>query len=277
MRHYSSTRFLRSSDESSSNSTSKYAVVDHGEAYETAMNGRHGQQISLAKLEGLGKDDPPFDPFLEEELQQFRAVDDESHDVNDADDDIQDAEIVGEDEDFDEDEEDAEYDKTEEELSPYNPDGSVRRTKSALATLRAGYPSGGLFAVVELAGAQHKVSKDDLIVINKLKPVEIYKVGSVHTLTDVMLVGSSHLTLVGIPYVSGAEVDVMVEEITQDAKVIVFKKRRRKNSQRKNGYRRDLTLLRVLDVRLPAEFKDHAHVGRESVDELDEGKTAVQL
>jgi hypothetical protein len=67
----------------------------------------------------------------------------------------------------------------------------------------------------------------------------------------------------------------MVEEITQDAKVIVFKKRRRKNFQRKNGHRRDLTLMRVLEIRLPEEYKNHERVGRESVDELDAGGTVV--
>ena len=45
----------------------------------------------------------------------------------------------------------------------------------------------------------------------------------------------------------------MVEEITRDKTVIVFKKRRRKNSRRKNGHRRQVTFLRVLDVRFPGE------------------------
>jgi large subunit ribosomal protein L21 len=76
------------------------------------------------------------------------------------------------------------------------------------------------------------------------------------------------MTLVGMPHVAGAEVDVMVEEITRGSKVIVFKKRRRKHSERKNGFRRDVTMLRVLDVRMPAEYKDHNHVVREIVNEL---------
>jgi large subunit ribosomal protein L21 len=132
-----------------------------------------------------------------------------------------------------------------------------------------------LFAVVELGGAQHKVSADDLIVVNRLQPIETYKIGSVHTLTDVMLVGSSHMTLVGMPNIKGAEVDVMVEEITRDSKLIIFKKRRRKNSQRKNGFRRDVTLLRVLDIRMPDEHKDHYHVGNEIVEEL-EGRSELK-
>ena len=109
-----------------------------------------------------------------------------------------------------------------------------------------------------------------MTVANRLQPVSEYMIGSIHTLKDVMLVGSSHLTLVGMPFVSGAEVDVMVEEITRDAKVIVFKKRRRKNSQRKNGFRRDVSLLRVLEVRMPEEYHNHPHIGREIVNSLDQ-------
>jgi large subunit ribosomal protein L21 len=134
--------------------------------------------------------------------------------------------------------------------------------KSELAAFRAGAPAGGFFAIVELAGKQHKIMVDSVIVSAKLKPVTTYSVGSVHTFKDVLLVGSSHLTLVGLPFVGGAEVDVMVEEITKDAKVIVFKKRRRKNSRRKKGHRRDVTMLRVLDIRMPSEHKDHCHVAR---------------
>lgn len=258
------------------------------------MEGRHGRQLALALLEGSGKDDPPFDPFEDEEvmLQEYDDDDDEEEVMNFSgsknDDTVVEAEIVpskdktgGEvdeknyDSGYEEDsEEDDYYDDDDDTNDRYNPDGSIKRKKSTLATLRAGFPSGGLYAVLELAGSQHKVTKDDVMIVNKLKPVETYSVGSVHTFTDnVMLAGSSHMTLVGMPYVTGAEVDVMVEEITQDAKVVIFKKRRRKNSQRRNGYRRDVTLLRVLDVRLPAEYADHHHVSRDSVDELDQANS----
>lgn len=223
----------------------KYAVVDHSEAYEAAMKGRHGDQLSLAQLDGVGKDDPPFDPFIEEELAEAAAAQESQFD-ND------------EEEEYSDDEEDTE-EEAEEDLVRYNNDGSVRWKKSEIAAFRAGAPAGGLFAIISLPGTQHKVTVDDVIVSNKLNPVQTYSVGSVHTLKDVLLVGSSHKTLVGLPHVLGAEVDVMVEEITRDAKVIVFKKRRRKNSQRKNGFRRDVTMLRVLDIRMPSEQADHKH------------------
>jgi large subunit ribosomal protein L21 len=278
----------------------RFAVIDHSEAYETAMQGRHGQQLALARLEGLGRDELPFDPFLEEEL----LLASNSQDNDDDDDDDDDGAIAAsgknantekhgikkegnkkteEEDDGDDDDEGyfADVSDGEEEdfdddgMGPFNPDGSVRRPKSVLATLRAGYPAGGLFAIFELNGFQFKVTTDDLIVVNRLQPVDHFKIGSLHTLKDIMLVGSSHLTMVGLPYVDGAEVDVMVEEITQDAKVIIFKKRRRKNSQRKNGFRRNLTLLRVLDIRVPEEYKGHKHVGRDILDELDDEPTII--
>lgn len=256
------------------NTSSTFAAVDHSKAYERSMQGRHGQQLALARLEGIGKDDLPFDPFEEEEkrfLEEELAKESLAA-AEDVDNGEENEEIESDSEsEFSDEDDDSDFEEDEEDghTSIYNTDGSVRRKKSVVATLKAGYPSGGLFAVLELGGSQHKVTTDDLLVVNKLKPVQDFKIGSVHTLKDVMLVGSSHLTLVGMPHVTGAEVDVMVEEITQDAKVIIFKKRRRKHSQRKNGYRRDLTLLRVLDIRLPEEYKDHEHVGRESIDDLE--------
>jgi large subunit ribosomal protein L21 len=226
--------------------TISYAAVHHGEAYEAAMSGPHGKQLALAKLEGLGKDDPAFDPFLEEELEEARlkaslsgntaasAVEpiiESSKGEEEDDDDIIDWRAI------------------------YNNDGSLKRSKAEKATLRAGAPSGGLFAVIELAGSQHKITTDDVLIVNRLKPLSDYKIGSIHTFSEnVMLLGSSHFTLVGMPYVMGAQVDIMIEEITKDAKIIVFSKRRRKNSKRTNGFRRDVTMLRILDIRLPDSY-----------------------
>jgi large subunit ribosomal protein L21 len=310
LRWYSSTSAVQHDIEESSSSSSppspSFVVVDHSDAYDQSMRGRHGRQLALALLEGAGKDDPPFDPFVDEEVMLNNDYyDDDDQDEEEIvveekqNENIVEAEIVRsseldsssskknnnddekhydsgyEEDDEEEDEDDDYYDDDDEMDLKYNPDGSIRRKKSTIATLRAGFPAGGLFAVLELAGSQHKVTTDDLMVVNKLKPVDEFSVGSIHTFKDnILLAGSSHLTLVGMPYVAGAEVDVMVEEITQDAKVIIFKKRRRKNSQRRNGFRRDLTLLRVLDVRLPSEYQHHHYVGRDSVDELDEAAAA---
>ena len=67
-------------------------------------------------------------------------------------------------------------------------------------------------------------------------------------INDVLLVGSRMQTIVGRPYVPGAKVMATVEELTKDKKVVVLKFRRRKNSKRTRGFRRELTILRITDI-----------------------------
>lgn len=106
----------------------------------------------------------------------------------------------------------------------------------------------GAFAIVKHGGTQHKVTKDDVIVAEKMR----VEVGQEVVLDEVLLVGTVHETLVGHPLVPETRVVTLVEEITKDEKVIIFKKRRRKSSRRRNGFRRDITLLRVMDIIAPS-------------------------
>jgi ribosomal protein L21 len=104
--------------------------------------------------------------------------------------------------------------------------------------------NGDRFAVVRLGGTQYKITKDDVIVAEKLD----VQVGADLIIDEVLLVGSDLATVVGRPTVPRATVTCAVEEQTRDAKVVVFKKRRRQNSRRRNGHRRHVTLLRVTDI-----------------------------
>lgn len=251
---------------------SKFAAVKHGAAYKTAMEGLHGQQLALAQLEGDGKDDPDFDPFLEEELEEARLIAEAEAAANGGKSIKQDEDDEDEEADDLVDENDTSSPALQQKLNRkiYNNDGSLKRNKSELAILRAGRPAGGRVAVIALAGTQYKVTTDDVLIVNLLKPVSVFAVGSIQTLRDeqVLLMTSSALTLVGMPYVPGAEVDVLVEEITRDAKLIIFKKRRRKNSKRKKGFRRDITMLRILDIRFPYPYENHEYVKRPEPDPL---------
>mmetsp|Transcript_33209 Transcript_33209/g.50088 ORF Transcript_33209/g.50088 Transcript_33209/m.50088 type:complete len:306 (+) Transcript_33209:165-1082(+) len=259
--------------------SSSFAAIDHSKEYEEAMEGRHGKQLKLAKLDGLGKDDPLFDPFpeLERQLQINLSGGGEAIDEGDDffADNIQEAAYKEKDESkeefLDESEEEVddeiEEDDTDDgdEENYYRNDGSVPYSKAQLAEFKAGAPAGGLFAIIQLNGTQHKVTVDDVIVNHILKPISKYPIGSIVELRDdgILLMGSTHQTLVGMPFVSGgAVVKLMVEEITLDAKVIIFKKRRRKNSQRRNGFRRQVMMLRVLDIQFPPEFALDNHVPR---------------
>jgi large subunit ribosomal protein L21 len=228
-----------------------YAAVDHSTEYQDAMNGRHGTQLELARKEGISRDVKTFNPF-------------EAYEVHEKDDDdMEEAELVN-DEDGDAETDIPIKDLLNDMEQKYNNDGSLRRPKSELIAFRAGLPAGGNFAIINIHGSQHKVCKDDVVIFNKLKPVDKWSVGSTHTLTadegQVLLMGNQDMTLVGLPFVNGGEVDVMVEEITRDQTVIVFKKKRRKHYRRKNGFRREVTFLRILDVRFPDKFQQTTSV-----------------
>ena len=98
-----------------------------------------------------------------------------------------------------------------------------------------------MFAVIQTGGKQYKVAKDDLIRVERL-PGEA---GSEVVLDQVLLVGDK----VGAPVVAGASVTATVVAQARGPKLIIFKKRRRQSSRRKNGHRQDLTILRITDIK----------------------------
>ena len=98
-----------------------------------------------------------------------------------------------------------------------------------------------VFAVVSFAGLQYKVTKDDVLKVEKLP----YAVGSQFSVDRVLLVGTPWYTLLGRPVVPQAKVLFSVEEQTQSEKLLVFKKKRRKGYQKSQGHRQLMTVLRV--------------------------------
>ena len=101
-----------------------------------------------------------------------------------------------------------------------------------------------MFAVIRTGGKQYRVSPNAVLKVEKL-PVEA---GGTVTFTDVLAVGREGSLTIGAPTVAGATVTATV--IAQDRldKVIIFKKRRRQNSRRKNGHRQHVTVLRIADI-----------------------------
>ncbi|KAG7670676.1 hypothetical protein Ndes2526B_g00460 [Nannochloris sp. 'desiccata'] len=102
-----------------------------------------------------------------------------------------------------------------------------------------------VFAVVEVGGTQYKVTPDDVIITEKLDGVDV---SDKIQLQRVLLLGTAAETVIGRPYVPDATVTAVVEEQFLDGKVIIFHKRRRKNSRRTKGHRQPLTTLRILSV-----------------------------
>ena len=98
-----------------------------------------------------------------------------------------------------------------------------------------------MFAVIRTGGKQYRVTPDTVLKVEKLEG----EPGSSITFTDVLAVGGEGGMTIGAPTVAGASVTATV--IAQDRldTVIIFKKRRRQNSRRKNGHRQQVTVLRV--------------------------------
>jgi large subunit ribosomal protein L21 len=100
-----------------------------------------------------------------------------------------------------------------------------------------------MFAVFKTGGKQYRVAAEDVLKVDKVKgePGEIVEFG------EVLVVGGDSVTL-GAPTIAGATVAAEVIEQGRGAKIIAFKKRRRKNSRRKIGHRQEFTLLRITEI-----------------------------
>jgi large subunit ribosomal protein L21 len=100
-----------------------------------------------------------------------------------------------------------------------------------------------MFAVFKTGGKQYRVAAEDVLKVDKVKgePGEIVEFG------EVLVVGGDSVML-GAPTVAGATVAAEVLDQGRGAKIIAFKKRRRKNSRRKRGHRQEFTLLRITEI-----------------------------
>lgn len=94
-----------------------------------------------------------------------------------------------------------------------------------------------MYAIVEIAGQQFKVAKDQKVFVNRLATEEGKKVD----FDNVLLIGDGDKTTLGAPAIDGALVSAKVLKHLKGDKVIVFKKKRRKGYRVKNGHRQALT------------------------------------
>ena len=101
-----------------------------------------------------------------------------------------------------------------------------------------------MFAVFQTGGKQYKVAKDEVLTVERLAGTP----GDTVAFDSVLMLGDGDKTTVGAPFVAGATVAAEIVEQSRGPKIIVFKKKRRKNYRRRNGHRQDLTLLRVTEI-----------------------------
>jgi large subunit ribosomal protein L21 len=98
-----------------------------------------------------------------------------------------------------------------------------------------------MFAIVEIAGQQFKVEKDQYLYVHRLQQ----EVGASIELNKVLLVNNNGSISVGLPTVSGATIQAKVLDHLKGDKVIVFKKKRRKGYRKLNGHRQMFTKIQI--------------------------------
>ena len=101
-----------------------------------------------------------------------------------------------------------------------------------------------MYAIVEIAGQQFKVSKDQKIFVHRQQG----EVGDKLTFDRVYLIDDDQDVKVGMPVVSGASVDASIVSHVRGDKVLVFKKKRRKGYQKLNGHRQDFTQILIENI-----------------------------
>ena len=101
-----------------------------------------------------------------------------------------------------------------------------------------------MYAIVEIAGQQFKVAKDQKVYVHRLKEDE----GSKVTFNKVMLLESNGNVTIGAPAIEGAEVKAKILNHLKGNKVIVFKKKRRKGYKKKNGHRQYLSEIQIESI-----------------------------
>ena len=105
-----------------------------------------------------------------------------------------------------------------------------------------------MFAIVKTGGKQYRVAPGDQIVVERLAG----NVGAEISLDQVLAISNGDSGVIGRPTLADASVRARIVQQPRGTKVIVFKKKRRKNYRRKHGHRQELTVLRIEEIRQEA-------------------------
>ena len=101
-----------------------------------------------------------------------------------------------------------------------------------------------MYALVKTGGKQYRVAKDDTILVERIAADE----GAEVILNDIVMLADGDKVTIGTPKVDGAAVSATVMRQTRGPKIIIFRRKRRKNHRRTQGHRQDLTLLKINDI-----------------------------
>jgi len=100
------------------------------------------------------------------------------------------------------------------------------------------------FAVIQTGGKQYKVSASEILKIERLKDEE----GKTVEFKNVLFLNDDKNTEIGNPNIQGAKVEATILKNTKNKTILVFKKRRRKNSRKKYGHRQPISLIRITKI-----------------------------
>ena len=130
-----------------------------------------------------------------------------------------------------------------------------------------------MYAVIRTGGKQYRVAENDVIRVEKLAGAA----GEQVEFGEVLMLGNGADSDVGAPLVDGARVMATILDQARGPKIVVFKKKRRKNYRRTRGHRQDVTVLRVTDI-LPAGAKPTAKPAKaeEAPKKADKAKPAAK-
>ena len=98
------------------------------------------------------------------------------------------------------------------------------------------------FAVIQTGGKQYKVKAGEILKIEKLDDL---KANSKIEFKEVLAYGDDKTAEIGAPKIDGAKVEANLVKNGKNRTVLIFKKRRRKNSRRKNGHRQEFSLIKI--------------------------------
>ena len=121
-----------------------------------------------------------------------------------------------------------------------------------------------MYAVIKTGGKQYKVSKDDIISVEKLSE----DTGKKIKLNEVLIISDKGKPIVGDPLIKGASVEAEIMDQSRAAKITVFKKKRRHNYRRKKGHKQNITNLKILSI--------NASQGKTKASDTEEKKTTTK-
>ena len=101
------------------------------------------------------------------------------------------------------------------------------------------------FAIIQTGGKQYKVKTSDILKIEKLKNS---KPESKIEFNEILAYGDDKTLEVGTPLVKGAKVEAELVKNSKNRTILIFKKRRRQNSRRKNGHRQQYSLIKIKKI-----------------------------